>query len=41
LDSGFTAELIVDELGLIVHYSGWCERVASYDPVPAASERSR
>lgn len=41
LDSGFTAELIVDELGLIVHYSGWCERVASYDPVPAALERSR
>lgn len=41
LDSGFTAELVVDELGLIVHYSGWCERVASHDPVPAASERSR
>jgi len=38
LDSGFTAELIVDELGLIVHYSGWCERVASYDPVPGEAE---
>jgi len=41
LDSDFTAELVVDELGLIVHYSGWCERVASFDPVPAAPQRSR
>lgn len=41
LDSGFTAELIVDDLGLVVHYSAWCERVASFDPIPAAAERSR
>lgn len=34
LDSGFTAEIQVDELGLAIHYSGWCERVAMFDPFP-------
>lgn len=32
LDSGFTAELQVDDLGLVVNYPGWCERVAAFDP---------
>jgi hypothetical protein len=41
LDSGFTADLVVDELGLVIDYPGWCERIAAFDPLPAASERSR
>ena len=41
LDSGFTAEILVDDLGLVVHYTGWCERVADFDPAGAPSERSR
>jgi uncharacterized protein len=32
LDSGFTADLVVDDLGLVVHYPQWCERVAASDP---------
>jgi uncharacterized protein len=32
LDSGFTADLDVDDLGLVVLYPGWCERVATFDP---------
>jgi len=41
LDSEFTAELVVDELGLVVSYERWCERVASFDPTPATSRGSR
>jgi hypothetical protein len=37
LDSGFTAELEVDDLALVVTYPGWCERVAAFDP-PAPSD---
>jgi hypothetical protein len=32
LDSGFTADLEVDDLSLVVNYPGWCERVAVFDP---------
>jgi uncharacterized protein len=35
LDSGFTAELTVDELGMVVRYPEWCERVAAFDPPTA------
>jgi hypothetical protein len=38
LDSGFTAELEVDDLALVVNYPGWCERVAAFYP-PATSHR--
>jgi hypothetical protein len=31
LDSDFSAELLVDDLGLVVDYPGWCERVAAWD----------
>jgi hypothetical protein len=32
LDSGFTADLEVDDLGLVVRYPQWCERVGAFDP---------
>jgi hypothetical protein len=32
LDSGFSADLDVDDHGLVVRYPQWCERVASFDP---------
>ena len=32
LDSGFTADLEVDDLGLVIRYPGWCEAVATFDP---------
>jgi uncharacterized protein len=32
LDSGFTADLDVDDLGLVIRYPGWCERVSEFDP---------
>ena len=38
LDSGFTAELDVDDLGLVVLYPGWCERVAAFAPPTAGLE---
>jgi uncharacterized protein len=34
LDSEFTADLVVDDLGLVVHYPQWCERVAASDQQP-------
>jgi uncharacterized protein len=37
LDSGFTADLEVDDLGLVVNYPGWCERVTAFDP-PMSSD---
>ena len=40
LDSGFTAQLVVDDLGLILEYSGWCQRVATFAPRSLA-HRSR
>jgi hypothetical protein len=41
LDSGFTAELEVDDLGLVVTYPGWCERVAAFDPPPSDAQANR
>ena len=32
LDSDFKAEFEVDDLGLVVRYEGWCERIAVFDP---------
>jgi hypothetical protein len=40
LDGGFTAELEVDDLGLVVNYPGWCQRVAAYDPTTASVLRT-
>jgi hypothetical protein len=42
LDSGFTADLEVDDLGLVVNYPGWCERVAAFDsPGPSDPQANR
>jgi hypothetical protein len=41
LDSDFSAELLVDDLGLVVHYSGWFERVAAFGPQHASPIPSR
>jgi hypothetical protein len=40
LDSGFTADLEVDDLGLVVNYPGWCQRVAAFDPPEPADPRT-
>ncbi len=32
LDSGFTRDLDVDDLGLVVRYPDWCERIAWWSP---------
>lgn len=37
LDSDFSADLEVDDLGLVFRYQGWCERVAAFDPEPPAA----
>jgi hypothetical protein len=39
LDSGFAAELEVDDLGLVIQYPQWCERVGAFDPpgVPSSA----
>jgi uncharacterized protein len=37
LDSGFSADLVVDDQGLVVRYPQWCERIAVFDPGPGAT----
>jgi hypothetical protein len=32
LDSGFTKDLDVDDLGMVVRYPDWCERIAWWSP---------
>jgi hypothetical protein len=40
LDSGFVAELEVDDLALVVRYPGWCERVGASDPAGRSASGS-